>query len=252
MERVKFSGVGNIIRFNWHFYVISLLGIISLLISANFLPDRIAFIIRVMAILISIAMFLSLLASAYIYDFSDLYSFNWLIKNGINPGKNLVNIHAGFDETSHLLTKIYPNSKLLVFDFYDPEKHTEVSIERARKAYPPFPNTVKITTINIPLAKKSVDTILLTLAAHEIRDRNERTVFLNTLSKTLTPEGKIVVTEHLRDVNNFFAFTIGFLHFFSRKAWLKNFKQAELKVLSEFKITPFLSVFILQPHGTSS
>jgi hypothetical protein len=171
---------------------------------------------------------------------------------GLSSATNLVNIHAGFDETSHLLAKAYPNANLSVFDFYDPEKHTEISIERARRAYPPFPGTVKITTGNIPLVEKSVDTILLTLAAHEIRNDHERSLFLKHLGKTLKAEGRIVVTEHLRDLNNFLAFNIGFMHFLSRRTWLKNFDEAGLRVDAESKLTPFLSIFILTTNGTAS
>ncbi len=92
----------------------------------------------------------------------------------IGTGKQLVNINAGFDETSLLLKEKYPDSDLIVFDFYDPVKHTEISIERARKAYPQFPGTTKISTNNIPLKDNSADYIFLLLAAHEIRNDEER------------------------------------------------------------------------------
>lgn len=252
MERMKFEGVGNIIRFNWHFYVAASSAITILFIGANFLGDDFAFIVRLFASLVLTSMLVSLFVSAYIYDFSNLYTFNWLNKNGIIPGKELVNIHAGFDETSHLLTRAYPHSRLTVFDFYDAKKHTEISIERARKAYPAFPNTRKISTEFIPLDQKSVDVILLTLSAHEIRNDDERTLFLKKLCSTLNADGKIVITEHLRDFNNFAAFNIGFLHFLSKRSWMKNFQEAGLTICSESKLTPFLSVFILQANGAAS
>lgn len=252
MERIKFSGVGNIIRFNWHFYAIALAVIGILLFSRNLIGNDFSFIVLIAAVLILTSMLVSLLVSAYIYDFSDLYTFNWLNKNGVTPGKELVNIHAGFDETSHLLVRAYPNANLSVFDFYDPEKHTELSIERARRAYQPFPGTIKITTGNIPLAEKSVDTILLTLAAHEIRNDHERSLFLKDLCKTLKPDGKMIVTEHLRDLSNFLAFNIGFMHFLPRKTWLKNFEEAGLRLHAESKLTPFISVFILTANGIAS
>ena len=252
MERVRFAGVGNIIRFNWHFYAVAVTVITVLLVGSNFLSDNVARVVQIVAALVLISMLISLSVSAYVYDLSDLYSFPWLTKNGIIPGKQLVNIHAGFDETSHLLARVYPAATLTVFDFYNPQKHTEISIERARKAYPPFPGTVKISTDQIPLTEKSADTILLTLAAHEIRNHDERTVFLKKLGKVLQVDGQIVVTEHLRDFNNFLAFNLGFIHFHSRKTWMRNFKEAGLTVISESKHTPFLSVFILQPDGTAS
>lgn len=44
----------------------------------------------------------SLLVSYYVYDLSDLYKLNWLHELVANLKRDLkiVNIHAGFDETS--------------------------------------------------------------------------------------------------------------------------------------------------------
>lgn len=251
MERMRFTGVSNIVRFNWHFYVIAFVFITTLIIAAIFAPVAWRMFLIVFAALIFISLFISLAVSAYIYDFSNLYTFNWLDEKLFN-GKQIVNIHAGFDETSTILTKLYPTSTLTVFDFYNPENHTEISIQRARSLYPPFPGTVIIPTDNVPLQSNSVDMIFLTLAIHEIRDAEERTNFLKVLSKTLKPGGRIVVTEHQRDASNFFAFNIGFLHFFSRASWLKNFREAGLQVEKELKVTPFISAFTLQPHGNPS
>lgn len=251
MERVKFSGVGNIIRFNWHYYALSFAGVVVVLIVARLLPFEQTYLIDLLAAAIVISIIISLAVSAYIYDFSNLYSFDWLDDKNLTE-KRIVNIHAGFDETSHILVSLYPTSTLQVLDFYDPIKHTEVSIERARKAYPTFPGTIKIATDKLPISSNSTDLIFLTLAAHEIRNPEERTIFLKSLASTLAPGGKIIVTEHLRDVNNFFAFNIGFLHFHSRKQWLKNFHEAGLTITAESKITPFISAFTLQPHGSPS
>jgi hypothetical protein len=57
--------------------------------------------------------------------------------------------------------------------------------------------------------------------------------------------GKIIVMEHLRDLPNFLAYTIGFFHFHSRAAWIKSFELAELKLEWEEKQTSFISLFIL-------
>ena len=84
------------------------------------------------------------------------------------------------------------------------------------------------------------------VSAHEIRDENERVVFFEELKRSLKVNGKIVVTEHLRDVPNFLAYTIGFFHFHSKSSWMRTFRRANLKVLQEAKITPFLTTFVLQ------
>ncbi len=250
MERTSFSGVANIVRFNWHYYLLAALAIAFLFTSSTFLSDSYAIVFKLIAGLILLTTFVSLCVSAYIYDFSNLYTFAWL--NRKSGESKIVNIHAGFDETSYLLKQIYPEAELRVFDFYDPKKHTEVSIERARRAYPQFPGTIKISTDNVPLQANTTDLILLTLAVHEVRNDHERVAFLKTLSDALSADGRIIVTEHLRDVNNFLAFNIGFFHFFAKNTWLQNFRDSGLAVTSEFNITPFITVFILQRHGTAS
>jgi hypothetical protein len=248
MERARFSGVKNIVRFNWHFYLLAAL-VVLVLIGCSYLTSDIL-IFPVLAALTFVTTILSLVVSAYIYDFSTLYSLTWLDTSF--SGQRIVNIHAGFDETTHLLKARYPDSQLSVFDFYDPDKHTEISIERARKAFPPPPETIRISTNAVPLTEQSTDIIFLILAAHEIRDAKERALFFDALSNSLSREGKIIVIEHLRDLNNFIAFNFGFFHFFTRTNWLTTFLQAGLTVHAEFKITPFITVFILQKNGSTS
>lgn len=245
INRTPFQGIGNIIRFNWHFYVLFLLLLVVGLLFTQYILTR------WMLCGAAVATLLSLLISWYIYDRSGLYTLQWLDDLGLRP-RHMVNIHAGFDETSQLLAYKYPEARLQVFDFYNPEMHTEVSIERARKRYAPYAGTKMISTAAVPLEPASVDVVFLLLAAHEIRDDEERATFFKELHRCLAANGKIVVLEHLRDVPNFIAYTIGFLHFFSRASWKKIFSSAQLQVENEKKITPFLSAYILQKNGTAS
>lgn len=181
-----------------------------------------------------------------------MYSLNWLDSISLSKGSPIVNIHAGFDESSHLLKHKFPEAELSVLDFYDPVKHTEVSIKRARKAYPAFPGTKAISTSQLPLAESSGDCIFLILAAHEIRNEEERLAFFTGLKHALKPDGKIIVTEHLRDLPNFMAYTIGFFHFLPESHWKKAFKDSGLHISERFRITPFINTFILTKHGPTS
>lgn len=248
LNRKPFQGIWNIIRFNWHFYLIAGIGITTLLLTKNIFPSFLHKWVIVTAGLALGTTLISLVVSYYIYDLSELYKLNWL-KNA--DGKTILNINAGFDETSQLLKKKFPISKLTICDFYDPQKHTEVSIKRARKAYPPDPTTISVDTHRLPFLDHQFDQVLAILSAHEIRDAEERIKFLKELKRISKSEGNIYVMEHLRDLNNFLAYTIGFLHFHSRKTWLHNFKNSNLQVEKEIKITPFVTVFILKPDGTT-
>jgi SAM-dependent methyltransferase len=195
---------------------------------------------------------ISLFVSYYVYDRSDLYDFSWLEQLDKLATRNIVNIHAGFDETSSTLQSNFSKATLHVFDFYDQSRHTEISIERARKAYPPYNGTVKITTSELPLAGNSVEIIFNIFALHEIRDRDERIHCLKEQVRVLLPDGKVVIVEHLRDVSNFLAYNIGFFHFLSAQEWNMNFQQAGLCVDEKFKITSFITVFILRKADGNS
>jgi hypothetical protein len=254
MERLRrkpFQGITNIIRFNWHYYVIAFMLITLLYFVKNFLPSRFAFIPVIITLLAIAGIFISLIISWYIYDHSDLYSFNWANALNIDADKRMANISAGFDETSSILSAKYPGSQLLVFDFYDPARHTEISIKRAREAYPAFPGTITTSTTHVPLKEKSVDYILLILSAHEIRDSKERVDFFLQLKKALADNGRIIVTEHQRDIYNFLAYNFGFFHFLSGRTWKQTFEGAGLSESLVLKTTPFISTFILTKNGTA-
>lgn len=247
--RKPLQGVTNIIRFNWHFYIIALAFILLLVFIAGLFDNALQSSIHIVCALLIGSIGISLLVSTYVYDFSGLYRLEWVEQE--NTENIMVNINAGFDETSALLKAKFKRSELIVLDFYDPAKHTEVSIKRARKAYPPYPNTKHTGTEFIQLADNSVDKIFLTLSAHEIRDEEERVTFFKEINRALKPDGEIYVTEHLRDLPNFLAYNIGFFHFHSRGAWLRTFKKAGLKTSREIKLTPFISSFILIKDGNT-
>jgi len=247
--RKPFQGVFNIIRFNRHFYILASLLITILFFAAHYFHNPFRFYIELVCVIIIGLSLISLLISFYIYDLSGLYDLKWL--NHEEPSDTILNINAGFDETSHLLQHQYPNSRLIVLDFYDPLKHTEISLTRARKAYPPYHGTLQINSNKIPLSDQYADKIFLLFAAHEIRDSIERIIFFNELNRILKPDGKIILTEHLRDPANFVAYTIGFFHFYSKKTWLNTIMSAGLSVQSEKKPTPFISTFILVKDGNT-
>jgi ubiquinone/menaquinone biosynthesis C-methylase UbiE len=254
MEGVRgsFQGIGNVVRFNWHFYMVALAALVVLAFAAIITSGW----LQALSVVAFLGAFLlttvSLAVTYWVYDLSSLYSMNWLNSINMASGDVLVNINAGFDETSALLCHKYPNAKLKVLDFYDPIKHTEVSIKRARKAYPPYPGTVSVTNTKLPFADASVNCFVATLAAHEIRDNAERIDFLVEVHRILKGDGKVVLTEHLRDTANFMAYNFGAFHFHSRATWLGNFKAAGFTLQQEIKSTPFISTFILCKNGTTS
>jgi SAM-dependent methyltransferase len=244
IKRRKFQGVLNILSFNRHFYVAGL-GALALIIASliMFGWSDLLYIIIVAAFLYGLIM--PLIVSAYVYDFSGYYDFNWLKSVTIpdSASNQILNINAGFDETSFIIKNNFPLSDLKVFDFYNAKQHTEPAIIRARKVSLVYPDTQQIKSNSIPLKDRSVDIIFLLSAAHEIRSHEEKVQFLTECHRLCKPNGKVIMVEHLRDFPNFLAFSIGFTHFFSRSAWKKAFEQAGFSSFEETKFTPFMSIF---------
>ncbi len=251
-SRTRYQGVINIIAFNRHLYVIAGAVIISLAAFAFRVPGLPGLMALILLVLVVLFQLVSIAVSYYIYDRSKLYSLQWLHLSEPLGDHQLVNVNAGFDETSSLIMDKYPSVQMSVYDFYNPDRHTEVSIERARKRYSPYPGTVHVDTRHFPMQDAFADTVLLVLAAHEIRDRKERIIFFDEVRRILKPGGRVMVMEHLRDLPNFLAFTIGFLHFYSETDWTRLFSDANFIVESEAKFTPFISIYTLIKHAEKS
>lgn len=160
LKRRKFQGVLNILSFNRHFYVIGLMVLAFTLAALLFfkVPN---FWIWIVAAAFLYGLIMPLVISAYVYDFSGYYDFKWLKKLHLNDQKpkQIVNINAGFDETSFILKSNFPEATLKVFDFYNAKQHTELAIVRARKVSMVYPDTLQIKSDEIPLEDQSVDII---------------------------------------------------------------------------------------------
>jgi SAM-dependent methyltransferase len=247
-ERKKFQGVLNILSFNRHFYAIGL-GALAILLGTQWLVEwpHLVFWVIVAAFLYGLVM--PLVVSAYVYDFSGYYQFPWLnnLLEDQEHIKLVVNINAGFDETSFIIKNKFPQSVLRVFDFYNAERHTEPAIKRARKVSLTYPNTRHIASNSIPLKDNTADVVFLLSAAHEIRSQTEKVLFLKECHRLCKQNGKVIMVEHLRDFPNFLAFSVGFTHFFSRSVWQKAFRHAGFSTIRETKFTPFMSVFYCSP-----
>jgi len=243
-KRTRFQGVLNILSFNRHYYIYGLAILLVLFLSQIFfnLPD-VFFWSVIFAFLYGLIM--PLIVSAYVYDFSGYYNFDWLNKvigSNQNPGL-IVNINAGFDETSFLIKNRFHQADLKVFDFYNASQHTEPAIKRARNVSLVYPNTQQISSGSIPLKENSADIIFLLSAVHEIRSNEEKVLFLKECHRVCKTEGRVIMVEHLRDVPNFLAFSVGFTHFFSRSTWKKAFELSGFSSVQENKFTPFMSIF---------
>ncbi len=251
MNRSPFQGVITVVRFNWHLYAIALFAAATLITLSSQGPAWIAPYSLVLASLILVSTGMSLAATWWAYDASELYKLKWL-SPWLPAHGHTANIHAGFDETTHLLRTTFPRLNWSVFDFYDPAQHTEVSIRRARRSACPPTDTVSISTHNLPVGSNSFNRVLLTLAAHEIRNPAERTAFFDELHRALAPDGLLIITEHLRDLPNIAAYNLGAWHFHSRSTWYAAFADSHFELVTTFQPAPFITTFILKKHGRAT
>jgi SAM-dependent methyltransferase len=123
---------------------------------------------------------------------------------------------------------------------------SEASIARARRLCRPAVAAEPVDFHCLPAETSSIDAAFLLLSAHELRSERARTTLFGELHRILSPDGRVIVAEHLRDLANFAAFGPGVLHFFSRRTWIRSFERARFVIEREFSITPFIRVFVLR------
>jgi SAM-dependent methyltransferase len=246
ITRRPFQGVTQILRYNWPYYALSLAGIAAglALISLD-LPSLVKTGVLAVTTLAAFWLFSSVLVSLYVYDLSQLYHWEWLRRVLPAAPQRWASFHAGLDETSEPLHRLFPSSDGSSHDFYDPSRMQERSIERARRSA--GRNTVKdcVDFRALPLRDSSCDTAFLIFAAHEIRDPQDRVRFFKELRRILKPGGRLILVEHLRDVWNFAAYGPGVRHFYSRGEWRRTANSAGFSIKEEQTITPFVRCFVL-------
>ena len=241
------QGMLAIARFNWPFYVAALA---VLLISLGGLLASSALILKVLfsVTLAGSAYFLfgSLGVSHLVYDRSDLYRWGWL--NRALQGAKIeraIFCHCGFDETSRQLATRLGKTEWQILDHFEEPRMTEGSIRRARRLFPPTLGTLSAHYDNWPVAAESADVVFGLLAIHELRSDTERRGWFAEAHRCLSPGGRVILVEHIRDIANFIAFGPGFLHFHSRRSWARAWESAGFRVADEFRVTPWVRVFVL-------
>jgi hypothetical protein len=245
--RGKWQGMLTIARFNWPFYAAAVAVMIAslagwLLLSRTGLRAACAITFAVTAYFLVG----SLSVSHFIYDRSDLYRWNWLERalRGVNM-RQVIFCHCGFDEASPALCKRFGGVQWQLLNHFDQQQMTEASIRRARAMFPPAPGTLPARYDVWPLAADSADVVLALLAIHELRSEAERSAWMAECRRCLRESGRVVLVEQVRDAANFLAFGPGFLHFHSPASWRRCWESAGLRSTAEFRVTPFVRIFVL-------
>jgi len=242
----KYDGVLQIIRYNWSLYALTFLAAMSCVAAGELVRNRASGAIAGLGVTLLCWMAISLFVSHYIYDRSSLYDFRWMLDTLPQQPSTWVNIHCGLDQSSHLLSSLFPDAKRQMLDIFDPSEMTEPSIARARGSNAAPSKTCAADFRALPSPTGTYDAVFLIFAAHELRNRSSRREFFAEIARVLSANGTVVMIEHLRDLPNFAAFGPGFLHFQSRQEWIRVAASADLAPVDEFSITPFVRVFLLR------
>lgn len=247
-NRGNWQGMWTIVRLNWPFYLAAMFVLVGSLSGILGLRDPF---FRMGAGIVfagtAYFIFVSLGVSHLIYDCSDLYRWKWLSRAWppMSPSHVLF-CHSGFDEASEALRAVWPQADWLVLDHFDEGRMTEPSIRRARKLFPPTRGTIRAPFNQWPAPEHSIALILGLLAIHELRSEQERTEWFSEAYRCLQKNGRVVLVEHLRDLANFLAFGPGFVHFHSASSWRKCWEASGLRLVDDFKLTPWVRVFVLE------
>ncbi len=245
--RGKWQGMMTIARLNWPLYfaaVLVLTGSVCVFIGLPGSEVRLACGLAFAGS--GYFLFGSLGVSHQIYDRSDLYRWGWLQRalHGASRGQ-FIFCHSGFDDASCSLRERLGDVGWLVLDHFDEPRMTEASIRRARRMFPPVAGTLQAAFDRWPVASESADVVFGLFAIHELRSEAERSAWFAEARRCLRQGGRVVLVEHVRDLANFLAFGPGFLHFHSPASWRRCWKCAGLHVLDEFRLTPWVRVFVI-------
>jgi SAM-dependent methyltransferase len=243
------EGVRKILRFNWPWYAAAggITVAVALLLGLGVVRGAAALVAAAGVVAADFWLLASLAVSHYVYDRSAVARGEWLNAVDRAAVRSGAIFHAGQDEASVSVAPRFPGVRFQHFDFFDPERQSTPSLQRAR-ARAAGQVTERATSLadgRVPLADGALDLGLVAFAAHEIRQDPERTEFFRELARVLAPSGQVLVVEHLRDGWNFLAYGPGAFHFLSRRTWHRTFAAAGLKLARETPCTPFVRVFEL-------
>jgi SAM-dependent methyltransferase len=229
----KFAGVRQVARFNWPAYA----GAAALVAVAMVAPRRVR---PPLAALAAGAVWFaaaSLVATNLVYDRSEFAGWEWARRLFRRPPRRIAVLHAGLDNASAHVRRLWPDAEVQIVDFYDPTTMTEPAIARARGD---LRNGDELGDL-----RAGLDAAFVVLAAHELRTRPDRAAFFSRIAEALAPAGRLVLIEHLRDLPNAFVYGPGAWHFLPRTDYLVAFEDAELSLREERSMTPFLRQWVL-------
>lgn len=261
-RRPPITGTLTVVRFNWPKYVgaggLVVAAIVARVMSAGPILQTGLGVAAVLAIAWSAS---SILATWWVYDHAHVYE---RAARGLGAVGAWATVHTGFDAATPVLaaTLAAPPAavhevgcagrsslrrarvRVLRDDEGDALRTAGRSVEpRAAR------QVVHRTDVGaggdhlLPGPDGSLDTVFLTFAVHEVRDRDDQRALFADIHRVLRPGGRLVVTEHLRDLANGAVFGPGSLHFQRADVWRTRAAESGFDLVAELAVTPFVRRF---------
>jgi hypothetical protein len=125
-SRGAYTGVLKILQYNLHSYIASVCAMlgIGVLLWLRLLPPAGGALLIGVAALTAFWTLSSLFASYYVYDYAGVTRWHWLPAALMFPPRQWLNIHAGLDESTQILTQLFPDTGYAVLDIYDRREMT--------------------------------------------------------------------------------------------------------------------------------
>jgi hypothetical protein len=244
------NGARRIFSYNWPTYVATWLAAIAVAVLAPRLAMRSpeAWLLRALGAGAVSWSLLSLVVSHYVYDRSELRSGAWVARLLPARVERWATIDAGLD-AEVVLDGVLPGRCQARLDIYDGDLVRAPSVRRARKLTPRTHPATPAPATALPLGDASCELVAVIFTAHELRAPAAREAFFAELHRVLTAGGRVLLVEHVRDVANFLAFGPGFLHFASRRQWLRLADHAGLTVAVETRVTAWVMALALEKRA---
>jgi hypothetical protein len=228
-----FHGTMQVVRFNWPKYagVVVALGLWGPAVHRG-LPVLLAVVAAIVVGLGAVWAVTSVIASWWVYDRRQVYAE---VACDLGEVGRWASVHAGFDEATERIEGATGRAPV---DVVEIGAAGSPSLRRARSGSGRARDGA--TARRLPMPSASLDTVFVTFAAHEVRDVDDQRALFGELHRSLGRGGRLVVTEHLRDLANALVYGPGALHFQRAVVWTDRAAEAGFVLERDTAITPFV------------
>jgi SAM-dependent methyltransferase len=143
---------------------------------------------------------------------------------GVGERAVIADLHIGTWRHSHLLAELRPGATVHSVNCWNaagPPSEANVKQLHELEGPPQHPRFEAISAVDfrVPLADRSCDAVMMGFGIHEIEPGGPRERLFDEARRLLRPGGKLLLFEHLVDLENFIIFGPGIGHWPRRRDW---------------------------------